>query len=401
VPSLYLDCSFGIAGDMLLAALVDLGLDQDGLRRLFAPLGLAWLEFPPLCRQGIMGRRLDLEASDAQPVRRLPQIAKFIESLDASAQVRRQSLLAFQRLAEVEARAHGCAVEQIHFHELGAVDTLVDVVGVFWGLEQLGIRRVVSSPLPWFRGQIRCAHGTISLPAPATAALLEGKPVQPSDFEFECVTPTGALLVDRIASSFASGPSGRLLQNGLGYGAKDSGGGLRVFLYEAEAEKQDIDASASFDARVERVWVLESNVDHLSGEDLGRFFGALFSAGALDVLYAPGVMKKNRPAGALQVICKAEDLETCQRAFFKHSLTLGLRRSLTERVTLPRRAVELSTPYGPLLAKECVLDGERILRPESDSLAALAAKTGLSSPELRQILASLGLNEPKPEGQAD
>lgn len=383
MPFLYLDCSFGVAGDMALAALADLGLDQEALRRLFAPLGLTRLELPALNRQGIMGRHLDLLIPDAQPLRHLPQIAECVESLEASALVRRQSLQAFRRLAEVEAAAHGCPVEQIHFHELGAVDTIVDVVGFFWGLEQLGVRRVVSSPLPWCRGQIRCAHGIVSLPAPATTALLVGKPVQPSDFEFECVTPTGALLVDQAAAAFASGPSGRLLKQGLGYGAKDSGGGLRVFLYEPEA----LDAEAPSGAILERVWVLESNVDHLCGEDLGRFFDALFAAGALDVLYSPGVMKKNRPAGALQVICSSEDLEACQRAFFKHSLTLGLRRRLTERVTLPRKAVELNTRFGPLRAKEFFLDGERLLRPESDSLAELAAKAGLSSPELRQALA--------------
>jgi len=382
--SLYLDCSFGIAGDMFLAALAALGLDLAPLQQLFAPHGALRIDCTQETRDGIVGRRLTVVEPQARHHRHLPEIAAIIEALDASVVVRRKSLCAFRRLAEAEAAVHGCPLEHVHFHELGAADTIVDVVGCFWGLEKLGIERVVSSPLPWFRGQTSCAHGLMPLPAPATTRLLHGKPVYPSNFDFECITPTGALLLDQIVDAYAQGPEGTLSGHGLGYGAKNSGGGLRVFLIETSPV-----AEFEQGASVERICVLESNVDHLAAEDLGHFFERLFDAGALDVFYSPGVMKKNRPAGVLQVMCKPADLEAVQRAFFKHSLTLGLRRSIVERVALQRKAATLETPFGPIRAKEFICDGQCYLRPESDALAALSLKTGLSVPELRHTLACM------------
>ncbi len=382
MPALYLDCAYGIAGDMFLAALADLGCELSELERLFRRVLALRLELREERRQGLAGRRLCVTLEQEQPLRHLEQIAECIERLDLTASVRERALQAFSRLADVEAAAHGIPRAAVHFHELGAADTLVDIVGAFWALERLGIERVLSSPLPWFRGEIRCAHGVLTLPAPATTALLAGKPVYPTAFTQEMITPTGALLLDQLVDDYVSGPQGRLLSQGLGYGSMETGGGLRAFLFDAQ-ETARTDAAPG---EREQVWVLESNLDQLSGEDLGGVFSALLCAGALDAVYLPGVMKKNRPGGVLQVICRPQDLAAVEQAFFRHTLTLGLRRTLVERVVLPRRQTMADTPLGQVRAKCFTLDGREYLVFEYEELTRLAEQTGRTVAELRLLL---------------
>ncbi len=377
MPELHLDCPAGIAGDMFLAAMADLGVDLAPLRAAFAKAGVH-VEITALDARdkGIRGKRLEILAPQSQPMRHLGELTAIVRALPFSERVRERSEDALTRLAEVEAGVHGCAVADVHFHEVGAVDTLVDVVGAFWALETLGICRVTCSRLPWFSGTVRCAHGLMPLPAPATAVLLQGKPVYPTRFEGELITPTGALLLDRMVDDFTSGPNGRLERTGLGLGTMElpTVNGLRLLLMAGEG------------LGLERIMVLETNVDHLTGEEIGGVFGVLLDAGALDVLFLPGVMKKNRPGGLLQVLCRPEDLGRIRDLTFAQTMTLGLRMTETTRAVLPRAASTRPTPWGEVSAKEAEIDGLRYARPEFEALQALAKRTGRSVTQLRYLL---------------
>jgi len=288
MPELHLDCPAGIAGDMFLAAMADLGVDLAPLRAAFAKAGVD-VEITALEARdkGIRGKRMHIAAPHAQPLRHLADLTAIVRALPFSENVRSRSEASLERLAEVEARVHGCAVADVHFHEVGAVDTMVDVVGAFWALEELGVSRVTCSRLPWFSGTVQCAHGLMPLPAPATTVLLQGKPVYPTELVGELITPTGALLLDRMVDEFTSGPSGCLERSGLGLGTMElpTVNGLRVLLLAGDGPG------------LERVTVLETNVDHLTGEEIGGVFGVLLDAGALDVLFLPGVMKKKPARG--------------------------------------------------------------------------------------------------------
>jgi uncharacterized protein (TIGR00299 family) protein len=357
--------------------MADLGVDLVPLRRAFVQAGVE-IEITVLevRDKGVSGKRLRLAAPSAQPLRHLAELTAIVQTLPFSQRVRSRSEDALVRLAEVEAGVHGCVVADVHFHEVGAVDTLVDVVGAFWALETLGVSRVTCSRLPWFTGTVECAHGLMSLPAPATMVLLQGKPVYPTEFQAEIITPTGALLLDRMVDEFTAGPAGRLERTGLGLGNVElpTVNGLRVLLLEGDGPG------------LERIMVLETNVDHLTGEEIGAVFGVLFAAGALDVLFLPGVMKKNRPGGLLQVLCRPGDLERIRDLTFAQTMTLGLRMTETIRAVLPRAAATRSTPWGDVPAKETIIGGQHYSRPEFEALQDLARRTGRSVAQLRHLL---------------
>jgi len=236
MPHLFMDCRFGIGGDMFLAALAGLGLDLEPLAWALGNAGVEVELAAPVVRvRGLAGRRLNIGgAGGAQPLRHLDDILAIVERLALPEIVRTKSAAAFRTLAEVEARMHGIGLQDVHFHEVGAVDTLVDVCGAFWGLDDLGVSHVVCSPLPWFSGTVDCAHGRLPLPAPAALELLKGKPVFPTDFEMEIITPTGALLVDQLVDAFAKGPQGTILDTATSYGTHDlpESGGLRLVLFK-------------------------------------------------------------------------------------------------------------------------------------------------------------------------
>ncbi|MFW5791976.1 MAG: LarC family nickel insertion protein [Desulfohalobiaceae bacterium] len=393
---LYLECATGIGGDMLVAALADLGADLEPLRSRFGRAGLG-IDFSVSeeLRNGLRGRALQVSCAKKQPLRRLDDLLGALWSLDLPSGVTGKCELALQRLAEVEALVHGVSVDDVHFHEVGAADTLVDITAVFFALDNLGVGTVLCNTLPWFQGRVECAHGVLPLPAPAAVELLKGKPVWPSGSQMELITPTGALLVDQVVTGFAGGPQGKVLGMGAGWGSHDLGrtpNMLRVFSFERS------------DPEVEEVWVLETNIDHLTGEEIGSLFDPLFSAGAADVLYLPGVMKKNRTGGQLQVMCEHPALEAVQEALFTHSLTLGVRRRRMERVVLPRRGVTIESRYGPVEAKAMELGGRHLARAEYEALKRLAARTGRSVAELRYLLVEGDTNRdlrPSEQEEAD
>lgn len=382
MQQLFLDCSHGMSGDMTLASLAHLGVDLSPLPELLARAGVAcrvdvWREE----RGGGPGCRVEVGwEADAQPLRHPADIAAIFAAVPVAERVRTRALAVLEALTRAEAEAHGIAPEKVHFHEVGAVDTLVDILGACWALEELGVERVTACALPWFSGGIVCAHGEIPLPAPATANLMRGLPVYPTDARSELVTPTGAALARVLVDEFVDGPQGRLLAMGTGYGSRPSPSGLRAWLVEAAAPRQADHALGG----EEDVMQLECHLDHLTGEELGTALAELAALPAvLDVLWLPGTGKKNRPSGLLRVLCRPDDAEDAGAAVLRQTHTLGLRRQRLQRLVLPREATTCPCGGTELPAKRYTLEGRVYVRPEADAVARRAAALGLGAPALR------------------
>ncbi len=376
----YCDCMSGVSGDMFLAALCHLGLDLEPLQKKLATAGIvcdlkSWQE----CREAGPGFRVDVNWPDAQPLRHPKDIADIFNAVDVSESVRQKALEVLNALTLAEAHAHQIKPEEVHFHEVGAIDTLVDILGTAWGLEQLGIEYIVCSPLPWFSGTIECEHGILPLPAPATAYLLMQKPIRQTDATTELVTPTGAALVHGLCSRFEQALAGRPIRMGTGYGSRKAPSGLRIYMVEDDAQHNSANQST-----MENIIQLESNIDHLTGEEVGAAINALSDIPeVLDVLWLNGIGKKNRPTGVLQVLCKPENLSKIRAAFFTHTHTLGIRESIIQRHILTRKAGEFEVAGQLLKAKQYELDGETWFRPESDEIIQLAQKLRVGAPALR------------------
>jgi len=373
---LYFDCRAGISGDMTLAALAHLGVDFAPLQEMFHAAGIACaLELIPEVRAAGPGMRADVRWDDAQPLRHPADLARIIRRLPLEDRVCERALAVVDALAHAEAHAHAIAVEEVHFHEVGAIDTLVDIVGAAWGLHRIGATRILASPLPWFSGTVQCAHGTLPLPAPATAYLMRNKPCFPSSAAEELITPTGAALIHVLAQSHAQDPpAGTPLALGTGYGSRPAPAGLRAWLIRLSAEET-----------LEQVTLLETHIDHLSGEELGSAITALGACEPvpLDILWLPGITKKNRPGGCLRVLCLPEHAQTLTTALFRHTHSLGIRRQQVERVVLPRAAATLQGPAGLLRAKSYQLEGQKYIRPEQDALDDAARRLGIGTPGVR------------------
>ena len=338
---LYLDCTGGISGDMTLAALAHLGVDFTPLRAALARIGLdCRITISGETRPGGPGCMVDVGwNAESQPLRHPADIAAIFERVEVAPAVRRRALAALAALTKAEAHAHQIAPADVHFHEVGAIDTLVDILGAAYGVEALGVTQVAASPLPWFTGSVECAHGRIPLPAPATAFLLRGKPVFATEAREELVTPTGAALVHALADQFLPGPEGVPQALGTGYGTRPAPAGLRAWLVQGA----DGGANHALGGR-ESVTQFESHIDHLNGEDLGMALEALSAMPeVLDVLWLPGVGKKNRPAGLLRVLCLPRQRGCVETAVLRHTHTLGLRVQTLDGIVAPRRGSFVDT----------------------------------------------------------
>lgn len=365
----YLDCLSGISGDMTLAALVDAGVP---LERLDAAVTSCGLEGCRLVAQTVnkCGFRATQVVVEHQPEQRHRHLSHILAMIDRGELTDRQKQLAraiFMRLAEAEAHVHGTPIEKVHFHEVGAVDSIADVVGAAVGFDLLGAEAVSASPVPVGSGRIRIAHGVCNVPAPATAELLRGVPLADCPIEAELTTPTGAAILVTLASSFGPLPRMRIEQIGYGAGQKDLPGQanvLRLFV------GQTIEPSAT-----EQVCLLETNLDDLSGELVGYCADRLWEAGALDVALTAIQMKKGRPGVRLSVLCRPTDAETMEAILFEETTTLGIRRSLVHRRVLPRRTHRVQTAYGPVDGKVGFLaDGTLRFAPEYESCRRIAAQ---------------------------
>lgn len=343
---LYFDCVAGASGDMILAALLAAGLDEGALRDRLAGLRLPGfdLQVERVQKSGIAATHVEVLVADDVPERHLRDLVAIVQAADLPAAVTQKSVAILRRIGEVEAGIHAAPdAEHVHLHELGGLDTLVDVVGAVSGIDLLGVDKVICSPIPLGRGFTRSAHGRIPVPAPATVALLQGAPVVGIDVEGETVTPTGAALLTSLASGYGPIPPMTLKSVGYGAGRKDWAipNVLRVLTGETETKG----------LQQETLAVLETNIDDLNPETYEYAMARLFAAGALDVFLAPVQMKKNRPATLLSVLCRPELVNPLSEILFAETSTLGVRRHDVLRTCLPREIRTVETPYGPVRVK--------------------------------------------------
>ncbi len=369
----------GASGDMVLGALADAGGDLEGLAEALVralPFGVE-LAREPLVRRGIAGTLARVVVKEDHPPHRgLADLLAILDAADVPAPVTEGAARTFRALAGAEAAVHGVPVDAIHFHELGAGDTLVDVIGAHWLFHSMGIERVTSGPVAVGSGTIAIAHGEMPLPAPATAKLLEGLPVRQGPNEGELTTPTGAALLRSACASFGAVPSMTVERVGYGFGTREGSAGpnaLRVFIGDAPAGALDDDNA------LEEIAVLETTVDDMPGEWVGRLFETLHERGALEVSTVPVGMKKSRPGVRVTVVARPEGARSLAEALLRETSTFGVRIRSEQRLALAREHVEVKTPWGAVRVKVGRLGSEELqAAPEYEDVRRAAEAGGVT-----------------------
>ncbi len=400
---LYFDCFSGISGDMTLGALLDAGLPLDALKAALGSLALGpdvHVHADRVMRTGIAATKFTVHAH-AAPVhdhahgatgephthgthephhahRSLPEIFALIDRAALSVAGRARAREMFERLAEAEASIHQMPIEQVHLHEVGALDSIIDIVGAVFAMEWTGADRIVCSPLNVGGGMVHSAHGVFPVPAPATVTLLGDAPIYAGAVQKELVTPTGALIARTYATSFGPVPAMRVERVGYGAGSRDDPSTpnvLRVLIGEA--------ADVGY---AERVTVVECEIDDMNPQIFGAAMEQLYKVGALEVFYVAAQMKKNRPGTLLTVVCRPEQRAAVADVIFRETTTIGLRHYEVERECLQREHVTVETPIGPVRFKVASRNG-RVLNaaPEFDDCARLAAARNLSIKDVQAI----------------
>nr|WP_052888336.1 nickel pincer cofactor biosynthesis protein LarC [Thermogemmatispora carboxidivorans] len=398
----YLDCYSGISGNMFLGAMLDAGLSWESLRQMLAllPVEGYQLRRESVEQGGIHGQRFEvvLENPD-QPERHWSEIRQMLEDAPLPAQIRARALAIFRTLAEAEASVHGVEPEAVHFHEVGAVDSIIDIVGAAIAIEMLGIKQLYTSPLPLTGGMVQTAHGLLPVPAPATLEILRrvAAPWRPCPVEGELVTPTGAAILATLARF--EQPAIRIERVGYGFGHRRLPWPNCLRLCLGAAERLDGSAGEELD----RDWVtlIESNLDNTTPELLGALMDELLAAGALDVTFSPLQMKKNRPATLLSVLARPEQSEELATLILRSSGTLGVRLQQMQRLKAQRQQEELLTPLGPVTIKVKRLGG-RVLTaaPEYESCRQLAQERGLPLSVVYELVEQCLNATHHPQGQA-
>lgn len=375
----YFDCFSGISGDMTLGALIDLGVPLPWLKESIARLPLSGFEIAvsDVAYNGIRAKRVDVLAEGHHHHRHYSDIRTLIENSPLPEPARRMALAVFKRLAEAEAGVHGCRPEEVHFHEVGAVDAIVDVAGAALGFHYLGITEAACAPVPTGRGFVDCRHGRLPVPAPATAALLRGVPTVGTEIEYELTTPTGAAIVAAAAARF--GPRPGMTVSGIGYGAGrrnlDPGPNLlRIMIGEktggAVAEKGEI--------KSDQVVIVETSIDDMNPEFFGFVMDRLFDAGALDVVWVPIQMKKNRPGTLLQTLCTPERLSAVARCILTETTSLGVRYYEANRYLLERDQTTIDSAFGRIAVKRIRYPGGEVrYAPEYEVCRRIALEKGV------------------------
>ena len=382
----YLDCSSGISGDMFLAALLDAGVEFDRLRAELKKIDLGTYDFTQgrVMRKGLAGNHVDIVVPDTQPHRHLSHLEKLIGGAALAEAVKQRALTVFRRLGEAEARLHNQPIEKIHFHEVGAVDAVLDIVGVCLGLAILGNPELFCSPLNVGGGSVQAAHGTLPVPAPATAELLKGIPVYSSGVVSELVTPTGAALVSTLATGFGPVPAMKVERLGYGAGTKDfptHPNIARLMLGEKTGDAGTMPGGTSD----ETVVVIEANIDDMNPQLYGHFAEKALVAGALDVTCSPLQMKKNRPGLLVSVISKPELEGALTRLLFEETTTIGVRITEARRKVLKREVVKVETAFGPVNMKVARLKGKIVnVSPEFEDCRRLADEKAVPLKEVMQ-----------------
>lgn len=364
----YLDCMSGISGDMTLGALVDAGVDLSAIQAGIDSLGLpdCRLVATEVKKKGFRATSVTVEHEPEHAHRHLHHITDMIDASDVITPAQKElAKRIFTRLGEAEAHVHGSTLRKVHFHEVGAVDSIADIVGSAIGWDLLGVERIECSPIPTGHGFVKIAHGRVSIPAPATAELLKGIPIAPSDVECELTTPTGAAIASTIVDQFGYLPPMQIETIGYGAGDKDletQGNILRLLVGQVD------EASVA-----DQIWVLETNLDDTSGEIIGHCAELLGEAGALDVYSSAIQMKKNRPGVKLTVLCYAADVKRLEKILFKQTSTIGIRKWLASRHVLPREAHQVETLWGKIEGKLAMLpDGEQRFSPEYEACRVIS-----------------------------
>ncbi|MBU1567292.1 MAG: nickel pincer cofactor biosynthesis protein LarC [Proteobacteria bacterium] len=382
----YADCFSGISGDMLLGALLHAGLDRQLLVEELSKLRLAGLDMQIAEKtiQSISCVQVRVNSEQRQELRTLPAILALLERSELEAPVVKRASQVFRALAMAEAKVHNITAEQVHFHEVGALDTIVDVVGVVFGLQQLGIRRLVSSPLPTGHGFVECAHGLLPLPAPAVCELLQGIPTYGVDLRQELVTPTGAALIATLADSFGPLPPLTISATGYGAGSRILSNGQPNLLRLIIGESADV-------AECQVVEVIETNLDDWSPEGFPHLTELLFARGALDMTLTPVHMKKGRPGFTLQVISPPALAQPLKETILAHTTAIGLRFRREERQTLPRDIVTVTTKWGEIKAKKVQSPTGWVVHPEYEECRRVALNHGLPLSEVYNEVRCAGI----------
>ncbi|WP_457576160.1 nickel pincer cofactor biosynthesis protein LarC [Desulfomarina sp.] len=377
----YADCFSGISGDMFLGALLHCGLDREFLLSTIDRLDLEEIEFSVITEQksSISCCRVSIRSRRKQELRTLPVILNRLEKSGLDDTICSKAAAVFTAIAEAEARIHNMPVEKVHFHEIGAVDTIIDVVGTLAGLHHLSVSSLYASPLPMGRGFINCAHGKIPLPAPAVTELLQKIPVYGVNIDRELVTPTGAALLKVLADDFGPMPPMTISTTGYGGGSHilpgDQPNLLRLVIGYAEQVKE-----------CQEVLIIETNLDDWNPETFPFLCEKLFAGKALDVSLTPILMKKGRPGYCLQVICHPADGPGLKNTILMETSSIGLRFRKESRQTMPRETVSVATGWGPVKAKKVEGPAGPVVYPEYEECRKIALENNVT---LREVYDSV------------
>lgn len=388
MKTLYLDCFCGISGDMFVGTLIDLGADLERLRSALASLQVPGFEIAAerVLKKGVTATQFRvIQDTTDKPHRHLRHILEIIERGDLPASVREASAATFRRIAECEAAIHGTTVEKIHFHEVGAIDSIVDVVATHLALHLLGVDRVVASPVNTGSGTVQCAHGLMPVPAPATVLLLEGVPSYGSECPFELTTPTGAALIAQVAAAF--GPMPLMVPERIGYGS-----GTRDLPDRPNVLRGVLGTESG--AQQHPITVVETNIDDLLPELMPPLIEALLEAGARDAFLTPLYGKKGRPAFMVTALCDDDKLAAVADAIFENSSTLGLRMRTESRLCLEREWETVTTTWGAVRVKVGRWNGRvRSRAPEFEDCRKVAEAAGVPVMAVYQAALAAGHKE--------
>ena len=382
----HFDCFSGISGDMTLAALIDVGVDANAIIQGIDSLGLpVRLEIEKVRKGGFASTYVRVEAPEEHSHRFLPEIEEILQRGKLTEKQRELALRIFHRLGEAEAEAHGMPLEKVHFHEVGALDSIADITGAAIGLDLLGVERFTSRAVPTGSGMVKCAHGLMPIPAPATAVLLKGVPLASSSIKAELTTPTGAAILTTVVDEWIDAPAMTIEKIGHGAGRREfveQPNLLRLFVGVAERTPQ-AHGLRPVGLDSDQVWLLETNLDDLPAEVIGYCYDLLFEAGALEVFSTPIFMKKNRPAVCLSVLAEIEKLPELETILFRETSTFGIRRYPVSRHKLHRRATTVATQWGPIQGKLGWIEGQPpLFTPEYEACALVAKQHAIA---LREV----------------
>lgn len=406
MKQIYLECNSGISGDMTVAALLDLGADELVLRGALENLlpGEFAIDIHRVIKNGISACKFDVILNEEHQQidahhhshhvthRNLAMIDDIIERADITPYARRLAHRMFRIVAKAEAEVHGLDINEVHFHEVGAADSIADIIATAVCIDNLGINDVIVSPLSEGSGQVQCQHGWLWVPVPAvTNIVIDNKlTMKLTDNEGEMITPTGAAIAAALRTDSHLPDTFIIERTGIGAGTKDfeKPNILRAMIIESIVSEKSSEESG--------IWVLESNIDDTTGESLGYTMDKLFEHGALDVWYQPVYMKKNRPAYLLGLMCHSDEISELENIIFTNTTTIGIRRHFCERTVLSRKKCVRNTKYGPVKVKICNLNDAERIYPEHESVRKLADKTGIGYNQIYQdIIESCRENERK------